>query len=170
MRRQGPRFFKQRCREPRVHSGGDFGRRPRAPLVHGSVLLRSQAQTKNFFRMSRLAPLEGPLVTRGRGCDPRRFSLHYIASSGGDHGLCWSTGWGCSAPRRRAKRFSHVTASTTGKSTGYPWARMWSSWPLPALYCKFRLRPRVPLVHGLGLFRSQARSKTFFAWHGLHHW
>ena len=122
------------------------------------------------FRMARLAPLVGPRVTRGRGCGPLGLSLHYIASSGADHGFHGSTGWGCSAPGRGAKRFSHGTACTTGRSTCYPWARMWPSWPLRALYCDFQLRPRVPRVHGLGLFCSRARSQRFFAWHGLHHW
>ena len=122
------------------------------------------------FRMARLAPLVGPRVTRGRGCCPLGLSLHYIACLGSDHGFHWSTGWYCSAPWRRAKRFSYATACTTGGSTGYPRARKCPSWPLPALYCEFGRRPRVPRVHGLGLFCSRARSQRFFAWHGLHHW
>ena len=92
--------------------------------------MRLQAQT--FFRMSRLAPLVGPLVTRGGGCDPRRLSLHYIASSGADHGFHGPTGWGCKLPGEEQTRFSHHPGRTTGGSTRYPWARIWLSWPLPA--------------------------------------
>ncbi len=98
----------------------DFGCRPRVPLVHGLGLFRSQARSKNAFRMARLAPLVSPRVTRGRGCGPLGVSLHYIASWDSCHGFHGSTGWGCSAPGRRAKGFSHGTACTTGRSTGYP--------------------------------------------------
>ena len=50
---------------------------------------------QNVFRMARLAPLVSPRVTRGRGCGPLGLSLHYIASWVSDHGIHWSTGWGC---------------------------------------------------------------------------
>ena len=137
---------------PRVTRGQGYGSHglslrtgstgPRVPLPRAE---------QNVFRMARLAPLVGPLVTRGRGSGPHRLSLHYIARSGADHGFHGPTGWGCKLPGEEQTRFSHSTASTTGRPTGYPWARIWLSWPLPALYCEFGIRPRVPLVHGLGL-------------------
>ena len=45
--------------------------------------------------MARFAPLVGPRVTCGRGCGSHGLCLHYIASLGSDHGIHWSTGWGC---------------------------------------------------------------------------
>ena len=53
---------------------------------------------QNAFRMSRLAPLVSPLVTRGRGDDAAAFSLHCFASSWADHGFHGTTGCGCKLP------------------------------------------------------------------------
>ena len=61
---------------------------------------------QNVFRMSRLAPLVSPLVTRGRGCSPHGLSLHYIASLGSDHGYRGSTGSDCKRLGEIQKHFS----------------------------------------------------------------
>ena len=67
----------------------------------------------NVFRIARLAPLVGPLVTRGQGYCSHGLSLRYIASLASDHGFHWSTGWGCKRLGEIQKRFSHDQGRTT---------------------------------------------------------
>ena len=62
--------------------------------------------------MARLAPLVGPLVTRGRGCGPHGLSLHYIASLGSDHGYRGSTGSDCKRLGEIQKHFSRDQGRT----------------------------------------------------------